>query len=228
MRILIVDDDSQLASMLMEYLGSHGVEADHADRLLTAGKLFDPAIHDAIVLDLMLPDGDGSQWCRSLRASGEQVPIVMLTALGEETDRIVGLEIGADDYMAKPFNPRELLARLRAITRRHHRAKPAPEALQFGQLRIEPVSRRTFVDGQVVNLTSHQFNILLALAERADRVLSRDQLMELVRGEELSAFDRSIDVHISRIRAAIETDGHAPRRIKTIRGAGYVFVSDVG
>lgn len=224
MRILIIDDDVQLASMLVEYLQGHGVHVAHVARLAQAAKALDAGAYDAIVLDLMLPDGDGSEWCRSLRARGDTTPVLMLTALGEDTDRIVGLELGADDYMAKPFNPRELLARLRAITRRN-RSEASTKALVFGDLRVDPIARRAWKGGEVAVLTSHQFSLLLVLAERADRVLTRDQLMELVRGEELTSFDRSIDVHISRIRAAIENDPKSPRRIQTVRGVGYVFSS---
>jgi DNA-binding response OmpR family regulator len=169
----------------------------------------------------MLPDLDGFEVCRRVRA-GSDLPILMLTARGEETDRIVGLELGADDYLAKPFSPRELLARLRAILRR--RAAPASAAcLRFGRLEIDRDARSLKLDGEPRTLTSHQFELLWVLAQNAGRVLSRERLMELVRGESLEAFDRSIDVHISRIRAAIEEDPGHPRRVLTVRGVGYVF-----
>jgi DNA-binding response OmpR family regulator len=184
-------------------------------RLLEAGGF------DAVVLDVMLPDLDGFEACRRIRATSD-VPVIMLTARGEDTDRIVGLELGADDYLPKPFNPRELLARLRAVLRR--RAAPAAgTSLRFGRLEIDRAARVARVDGQDRALTAHQFDLLVALAESAGRVLSRDSLMQKVRGLDLEAFDRSIDVHVSRIRAAIEDDPRRPRRILTVRGAGYVF-----
>ena len=171
----------------------------------------------------MLPDIDGFEICRTIRARA-QTPILMLTARGEDTDRIVGLEIGADDYLPKPFNPRELQARIRAILRRGRVAAGAPEAmLRFGRLQIDRESRMVRVDGEERLLTSYQFDLLVALADNAGRVLGRERLMDLVKGAELEAFDRSIDVHVSRIRSAIEDDPRHPRRIITVRGAGYVF-----
>ena len=226
-RLLMIEDDRALAGMVATYLGRAGMTLEHresADAGLAAAL---DGGYDAIVLDLMLPDGNGLDLCRAIRA-GSDVPILMLTARGEEADRIVGLEIGADDYLPKPFNPRELLARLRAILRRRGGAaggdRPeAGETLRFGRLAIERAARRVLVDGEERPLTGHQFDLLCALAESAGRVLSRDQLMDRVRGEALEAFDRSIDVHISRIRAAIEDDPKNPRRIVTLRGAGYLF-----
>ena len=172
----------------------------------------------------MLPDGDGLELCRAIRARSD-VPILMLTARGEDADRIVGLEIGADDYLPKPFNPRELLARLRAVLRRRAGGNGAAfgEVLRFGRLTIDRAARQVLVDGEERVLTAHQFDLLYALAENAGRVLTREQLMDRVRGEALEAYDRSIDVHISRIRAAIEDDPGSPRRIVTLRGAGYLF-----
>ena len=171
----------------------------------------------------MLPDIDGFEICRTIRARA-QTPILMLTARGDDTDRIVGLEIGADDYLPKPFNPRELQARIRAILRRGRVAAGGPEAmLRFGRLQIDRESRAVHVDGEERLLTSYQFDLLVALADNAGRVLGRERLMDLVKGAELEAFDRSIDVHISRIRSAIEDDPKHPRRIITVRGAGYVF-----
>jgi len=169
----------------------------------------------------MLPDIDGFEVCRTIRTRAE-TPILMLTARGEEMDRVVGLEIGADDYLPKPFSPRELQARIRAILRRS-RAPAADVALRFGRLAIDRESRTVRVDGEEKILTSYQFDLLAALADNAGRVLNRERLLDLVKGEELEAFDRSIDVHISRIRAAIEDDPRHPRRIITVRGAGYVF-----
>lgn len=222
-RVLIIDDDTRLTSMLAEYLSAAGftVEAHPNARMGLA------ALHrqdsDLLILDLMLPDADGFDVCRQIRASSD-IPILMLTARGEETDRVVGLEIGADDYLSKPFSSRELLARLRALLRRRaSSATGAPTVLRFGHLEIDPGSRTAKVDGRDAPMTSYQFDLLVALAERPGRVLSREQLMDLVKGEELEAFDRSIDVHISRIRAVIETDPKHPRRIITVRGTGYVF-----
>lgn len=206
--------------MIAEYLGSAGYRvhcvhtgSDGLDAVRHGGS-------DAVVLDLMLPDMDGLEVCRRLRAESD-VPVLMLTARGDATDRIVGLEMGADDYLPKPFEPRELLARLRAVLRRGRRRPD--DVLQFGRLEIDKAARVVRLDGVERPLTAYQFALLLALAERAGRVLTRDQLMDLLRGEPLEAFDRSIDVHVSRIRAAIEADPKHPRRIVTVRGAGYVF-----
>ena len=226
-RLLMIEDDRALAEMVATYLSRAGMTLDHresAEAGLTAAL---QGGYDAVVLDLMLPDGDGLALCRAIRARSD-VPILMLTARGEEADRIVGLEIGADDYLPKPFNPRELLARLRAILRRRGREvgnsrAAAGEIMRFGRLTIDRAARRILVDGEERPLTGHQFDLLCALAESPGRVLSREQLMDRVRGEALEAFDRSIDVHISRIRAAIEDDPKNPRRIVTLRGAGYLF-----
>src|SRR5262249_33137689 len=177
----------------------------------------------ALILDIMLPDLDGFEVCRRVRAESD-IPVLMLTARGDELDRIVGLGLGADDYVPKPFNPRELLARLRAILRRRTPSgAPRTAPLHFGRLEIDRDARVVRVDGTERLLTGYQFEILCALAVNAGRVMSREALMDRVRGEELEAFDRSIDVHISRIRAAIEDDPRHPRRIITVRGAGYVF-----
>jgi DNA-binding response OmpR family regulator len=222
-RILLIDDDTRLSAMLAEYLGARGLEAvARADAASGLAEL-ERGHFAALVLDVMLPDGDGFEVCRTVRARSD-VPILMLTARGDEEDRIVGLELGADDYLPKPFNPRELLARLRAILRRKsHSSARRGAALRFGRLEIDHDARVVRVDGEERALTAHQFELLVALAENAGRVLSRDALMNLVRGESLEAFDRSIDVHVSRIRAAIEDDPKHPRRLLTLRGAGYVF-----
>lgn len=221
-QVLIVDDDVRLSAMLADYLSDNGY------RLTTAATGLDGLAQiargepDAVILDVMLPDIDGFETCRRIRAVSN-VPVLMLTAKGEDTDRIVGLELGADDYLPKPFNPRELLARLRSILRRRSGALDGGKVLRFGRLEIDAGSRTARIDGRVCELTSHQFDLLVALAENPGRTLSREQLMDHVRGEQLEAFDRSIDVHISRIRAAIETDPKRPRRIITVRGVGYVF-----
>jgi len=220
--ILIVDDDERLSAMLADYLTGNGftvARAPNATAGLAAVARDNP---DAVVLDVMLPDLDGFETCRRIRA-GSDVPVLMLTAKGEETDRIIGLELGADDYLPKPFNPRELLARLKAIMRRRAGGAGPADVMRFGRLAIDTGSRQVRLDGEERSLTSHQFELLAALARHAGRTLSREQLMDLVRGAELEAFDRSIDVHVSRIRAAIEDDPKNPRRIVTVRGAGYVF-----
>ena len=220
-RILLVDDDARLAAMVSEYLGAAGYHVtavgSGADAL---GRLAGEA-YDAVVLDLSLPDMDGLEVCKRLRARWE-LPVLMLTARGDAMDRIVGLELGADDYLPKPFEPRELLARLKAILRRTR--SPRKEGLmRFGRLEIDRDAYTVRLAGAEKALTSLQFALLVALAQNAGRVLSRDALMDRVKGEKLDAFDRSIDMHVSRIRAAIEDDPKKPRRIITVRGAGYVF-----
>jgi DNA-binding response OmpR family regulator len=217
----MIEDDARLASMVAEYLGEAGLVVTVAGRGEDGLARLAREPFDAVVLDLMLPDMDGLEVCRRLRTAHD-TPVLMLTARGEPMDRVVGLELGADDYLGKPFEPRELLARLRAILRRG-RGTTSANVLRFGRLEIDRDARVARLDGVEQVLTSHQFALLVALAEHAGRVLSRDALMDLVRGESLEAFDRSIDVHVSRIRAAIEDDPKKPRRILTVRGAGYVF-----
>ncbi|MDP5238221.1 response regulator transcription factor [Uliginosibacterium sp. 31-16] len=222
-QILVIDDDSALAAMLGEYLGQRGLAVSVASTLAQGEALLATQHFDALILDGMLPDGDGFDLCRSLRQRSS-LPILMLTARGEEIDRIVGLELGADDYLPKPFNPRELLARLRSLLRRSQLGAMAPgESLRFGRLELDRGAVEARLDGHPLTLTAHQFALLWALASHAGRVLSRETLLELARGDALENFDRSIDVHISRIRAEIEDDPREPRRIVTVRGAGYVF-----
>lgn len=220
-RILLIEDDLRLAGMLEEYLGKAAFHVVHAGTGARGLAIHETEPMDAIVLDLMLPDMDGLDICRKIRSRSDTL-LLMLTARGDATDRVVGLELGADDYLAKPFEPRELLARLRAVLRRG-RGGPKPDVLRFGRLEIDRGSREVRLDGAPRVLTSYQFALLLVLAEHAGRVTSREALMDLTKGEALEAFDRSIDVHVSRIRAAIEDDPKKPRRIITIRGAGYVF-----
>src|SRR5262245_51111376 len=217
----MIEDDARLAGLVSEYLGEAGVRVSIAANGRTGLERLAREPYDAVVLDLMLPDMDGLEVCRRLRA-GSDTPVLMLTARGDALDRVVGLEMGADDYLPKPFEPRELLARLRAILRRG-RAAAGAGVLHFGRLEIDRDARQVRVNGEERTLTGHQYTLLVALAEHAGRVLSRDALMDLVKGETLEAFDRSIDVHVSRIRAAIEDDPKRPRRIVTVRGAGYVF-----
>lgn len=258
--ILLIDDDKRLADMVSRYLSQAGFDLMHRfdARSGLAALTDEAALPDLILLDLMLPDADGLDVCRDIRAldgPAARVPILMLTARGETTDRVVGLEIGADDYLPKPFEPRELLARVRALIRRArlHGAtmvetqtvRPVGESqgvvsgaaldtpnvtadaieasLWFGRMEIDPAARMVRIDGAQRALTAYQFDLLLALARNAGRVLSRDRLMDLVRGELLEAFDRSIDVHVGKIRQAIEDDPKQPRRLLTVRGAGYVL-----
>ncbi len=226
-QLLMIEDDARLAGMVSEYLGQSGFEVSHALDGLGGLARVQELAPDLVILDLMLPDIDGLEVCRRIRAlpsDAAQVPVLMLTAKGDPMDRIIGLELGADDYLPKPFEPRELLARVRAILRRRTEgAKPSHKIIRFGSLEIDRDSRSVTVGGAATELTSYQFDLLVALAERAGRVLSRDQIMEAVRGRELEAFDRSIDVHMGRIRAAIEEDAKNPKRILTVRGVGYVF-----
>ncbi|MEO7128013.1 MAG: response regulator transcription factor [Rhodoferax sp.] len=226
-QLLMIEDDTRLASMVQEYLGQSGFVVSHAGDGLGGLTRLQELAPDLVILDLMLPDIDGLEVCRRIRSlPGEaaQVPVLMLTAKGDPMDRIIGLELGADDYLPKPFEPRELLARVRAILRRRvEGAKPTTKVIRFGSLEIDRDARSVTVGGAPSDLTSYQFDLLVALAERAGRVLSRDQIMEAVRGRELEAFDRSIDVHMGRIRAAIEEDAKNPKRILTVRGVGYVF-----
>ena len=220
-RILLIEDDPRLAEMVRDYLGGVGFRVERAENGAVGLALQAREAFDAIVLDLMLPDMDGLDVCRKIR-SRTNLPILMLTARGDAMDRVIGLELGADDYLPKPFEPRELLARLRAILRRGQ--GPAKiDVLRFGRLEIDRGAREVRLDAEVRSLTSYQFALLLALAEHAGRVMSRDALMDLLKAQPLEAFDRSIDVHISRIRAAIEDDAKKPRRVITVRGVGYVF-----
>jgi DNA-binding response OmpR family regulator len=224
-RVLMIDDDARLAGMVSDYLGGAGFRLTLAGTAREGEALLKRDSFDAVILDLMLPDADGLDVCKRIRTQND-VPVLMLTARGEPMDRVVGLEVGADDYLAKPFEPRELLARLRAILRRKAGGPPRGEVLRFGSLEIDKGARTVRIDGEEKPITSYQYALLLALAERAGRVQSRDALMDLLKGEKLEAFDRSVDVHISRIRAAIEDDPKRPRRILTVRGAGYVFARD--
>ncbi len=230
-RVLIIDDDQRLADMLSVYLAQNDFAVVHAETasmgidLLCSVDSADPFA--VVLLDIMLPDGNGLEVCRRIRAqphAAGTVPIVMLTAKGDTMDRVVGLELGADDYVAKPFEPRELLARMRAVLRRL-RAAPAqsPGLLRFGELEIDRDARALRLRGRDIAITAYQFDLLVMLAERAGRVLSREQLLDLLKREALEPFDRSIDVHIGRLRAAIEEDPKRPRRILTVRGVGYVF-----
>ena len=222
--VLIVEDDAAVRDMLAEYLASHGYAVQQADDGTAMRTEIERNPPDVVLLDVRLPGEDGLTLARYLRERYD-VGIIMVTAAGEVIDRVVGLEIGADDYLPKPFEPRELLARLRAILRR--KSGTAPQDLKrYGRLEIDRAGRRVTIDGEERALTSYQFALLDALASHAGRVMSREALMDLTKGEQLEAFDRSVDVHVSRIRAAIEDDPKKPRRIITVRGAGYVFAKE--
>jgi len=220
-RILLIEDDPRLAEMVQRYLGEAGFEVVIAPKGELGIARHAREGFDCIIIDLTLPDIDGLDVCRRIRAQA-QTPILMLTARGDAMDRVVGLELGADDYLPKPFEPRELLARLKAILRRA-KDEPKAEVLRFGRLEIDLGARQVRVGGEPRALTSYQFALLLALAQHAGRVMSRDAIMDALKNERLEAFDRSIDVHVSRVRAAIEDDPKKPRRVLTVRGAGYVF-----
>jgi DNA-binding response OmpR family regulator len=228
---LLIDDDARLGALMTEYLGKHGIDvtvAGDGKRGLAAlrGGRF-----DVVLLDVMLPDVDGFETCRRIRSAPElsAIPVLMLTARGDDVDKVVGLELGADDYLAKPFNPRELLARIRAVLRRTASA-PSPGRPRFrsGTLEIDFDAREVTVQGRRVVLTHYEFELLAALARHGGRVLSRDQLLDALKGQDYEAFDRSIDVHISKLRAKLERNPKEPRYIKTVRGVGYALMRDAG
>jgi two-component system OmpR family response regulator len=222
---LLIEDDRKLASLLREFLAQHGVEATVAEDSHHALRELSGQRYDILLLDLMLPGMDGLSLTRRIRERWK-TPIIMVTARGDDADKIVGLELGADDYLAKPFNPRELLARIRAVLRRAPAEAEAP-VFESGGLRIDFAAREVRVDGLRQSLTAHEYDLLSALARNSGRVLSRDQLLELVKGEDADdAFDRSIDVHVSRLRQKIEPDPRHPRYVKTVRGAGYLLARE--
>ncbi len=219
--VLVIDDDPGLSGLLAEYLGSRGFRVDVAgdgpgglERLRGGGV-------DLVVLDVMMPGMDGFEVLRELRRDAA-IPVVMLTARGEDMDRIVGLELGADDYVTKPFNPRELLARIKAVLRRTAAAPDEEAAIAAAGIRVDPARREASVDGVVVDLTTTEFDILRVLVAAAGRVIPRERLMELARGEEWAAYERSVDVHISHLRRKLGDDPRQPTRIKTVRGVGYL------
>lgn len=227
--ILIVDDDREIRDLLSKFLRKHELRVDTAADGREMRKMLEVSHIDLVVLDLMLPGEDGLSLCRSLRET-TGVPVIMLTALGEETDRIVGLEMGADDYVAKPFNPRELLARIRAVLRRAGSGEPPPAAdmLGFDNWRLDLVRRELrSADGVLQPLTAGEYELLLAFVQHPRRVLSRDQLLDLTKGRAAVPFDRSIDVQLSRLRRKIEPDPAEPSLIQTVRGGGYIFAGDV-
>jgi len=231
-RILVVDDDARLRELLNRYLGEQGyavravADAVEMNRQLTRER------YDLMILDLMLPGEDGLSICRRLRGGGETLPIIMLTAKGDDVDRIVGLELGADDYLPKPFNPRELVARIQAVLRRQPPLPPpgapatAGQAVEFGEFRLNLGTRTLTRNGDEVPLTTGEFALLKVLVEHPRTPMSRDKLMELARGREFGAFDRSIDVQVSRLRKLVEPDPAKPAFIQTVWGFGYVFIPD--
>lgn len=224
MRALLIDDDAELARLLADYFEPHGVEVVHAGDGAAGIASLGAASFDVVLLDVMLPGDDGFTVCRRLRASHD-VPIIMLTARGDDLDRIVGLELGADDYVPKPANPRELLARMRAVLRRARGASAPPERIQVGGLALDVAAQEVRIDGRAIALTSYEFRLLLALARRAGETVPREELAAAVRGDTYDAsVDRSLDVHVSHLRQKLEDDPRDPRRIRTVRGVGYVLV----
>jgi len=228
-RVLLVDDDQKLRRLIQEYLEGYEFQVftlSDGEAVLNSVRKDSPEI---VILDIMLPKKDGLEVLKDLRAVS-QVPVIMLTAKGEEADRVVGLELGADDYLTKPFSPRELLARIKAVLRRlEQTAKSTPEEeeglrLEAGNLLLDKARQTLLMEGKEVSLSTTEYRVLKVLMENPNRVLSRDQIMTLARGKDFMAFDRSIDVHISKLRAKLEPDPRSPKRIKTIWGSGYMFV----
>lgn len=233
-KLLVVDDDPRLRDLLRRYLGENGFQVFVADNGVTMNRLWLRERFDALILDLMMPGEDGLQILRRLREQKDTTPIIMLTARGEDVDRIVGLEMGADDYIPKPFNPRELLARIHAVLRRRPAADApgAPsmtnEVVKFGEFELDLGTRVLRKNGEPVPLTTGEFAVLKAFARHPKQPLSRDKLMEIARGREYEAFDRSLDVQVSRLRKMIEPDPSKPGFLQTVWGVGYVFIPDGG
>jgi two-component system phosphate regulon response regulator OmpR len=231
-KILVVDDDARLRDLLNRYLNEQGFAVRAVHDAIEMNRHLAREHYDLMILDLMLPGEDGLSICRRLRGGGEKMPIIMLTAKGDEVERIVGLEIGADDYLPKPFNPRELVARIQAVLRRQPAPAPpgAPstdhQVVEFGPFRLDLAARSLTRAGAEVSLTTGEFALLKVLTQHPRNPLSRDKLMELARGREFGAFDRSIDVQVSRLRKLIETDPSKPAYIQTVWGFGYVFIPD--
>ncbi|MCD6675321.1 MAG: two-component system response regulator OmpR [Burkholderiaceae bacterium] len=231
-KLLVVDDDPKLRELLRRYLSENQFEVSVAQDAAAMNRLMQRESFDLIVLDLMLPGEDGLSIVRRLRGANDRTPIVVLTAKGDDVDRIVGLELGADDYLGKPFNPRELLARIHAVLRR----QPPPELpgapsaepieVRFGAFRLNLATRQLTRDGEAVPLTTGEFSVLKVLVQHARTPLTREKLMSLARGREYGAYDRSLDVQVSRLRRLIEADPQQPRLIQTVWGVGYVFVPD--
>jgi len=231
-KLLVVDDDPRLRDLLRRYFGDNGFAVHVAESAAEMNKLWLRERYDALILDLMMPGEDGLSVLRRLRAGNDRTPVIMLTAKGEDVDRIVGLELGADDYLPKPFNPRELLARINAVLRRRGADEPpgAPaleaQTVRFGAFELDLATRSLTRDGAAVAITTGEFAVLKAFARHPKMPLSREKLMEMARGREYEAFDRSLDVQVSRLRKLIEPDPAKPRYIQTVWGLGYVFVPD--
>ena len=222
-KVLLVEDDTRLAQLTSRYLEGHGVLVTSATDGIEGQNEALRRQYDCVVLDLMLPGRDGIEVCRELRTRSD-VPIIMVTARGEEADRVLGLEVGADDYVTKPFSPRELLARIRANVRRvRGQAGPTHETIVVGTLVLDPAKMTVELDGKPIDVTAYEFSILRALAQRPGKVLSREQLLDLAKGSADLSFDRSIDVHVSRLRAKLGDDSRSPKLLKTVRGAGYLL-----
>jgi len=222
-KVLLVEDDVRLAQLTARYLEGHGVLVTTAGDGIEGQAEALRRQYDCIVLDLMLPGRDGIEVCRELRTRID-VPIIMVTARGEEADRVLGLEVGADDYVTKPFSPRELLARIRANVRRvRGQAGPTQDTIEVGTLILDPAKMTVSLDDKPVDVTAYEFSILRALAQRPGKVLSREQLLDLAKGSADLSFDRSIDVHVSRLRAKLGDDSRNPKILKTVRGAGYLL-----
>ncbi len=231
MRALLVDDDTELARLLADYLGSHSVTLEHVEDGARAIERLDAALEsfDIVLLDVMLPGMDGFEVCRRIRGRHD-VPVIMLTARGDDTDRVVGLELGADDYVPKPFNPRELLARMRAVVRRARPASHAGDQVEVGDLRVDVPAHKASLGGKELLLTSFEFRVLAVLARRAGETVTREELAGAVLpkgGRYDPSVDRSLDVHVSHLRQKLGDDAREPRRIRTIRGVGYVLVRPV-
>ncbi|MDB4952531.1 MAG: Phosphate regulon transcriptional regulatory protein PhoB [Myxococcales bacterium] len=222
-KVLLVEDDARLAQLTQRYLESHGVMVSISPDGIEGQAEALRRQYDCVVLDLMLPGRDGIEVCRQLRGRID-VPIIMVTARGEESDRVLGLEVGADDYVTKPFSPRELLARIRANVRRSRgQVGPQHETIEVGTLVLDPAKMTVSLDGKSIDVTAYEFAILRALAQNPGRVLSREQLLDLAKGSADLSFDRSIDVHVSRLRAKLGDDSRSPKILKTVRGAGYML-----
>lgn len=224
-RVLVIDDDERLRELLSEYLSARGYEVLTAsDGLRGLERLRGGAI-ELVVLDVMMPGMDGFEVCRRIRRDSS-VPVIMLTARGDDFDRIVGLELGADDYLGKPFNPRELLARMQAVLRRSQAPAEVDDALRVGTIQVDIATRVVRMRGEVIDLTTTEFEILRVLAANAGRVIPRERLMELARGAEYAAFERAVDVHVSHLRRKLGDDPRSPTLIKTVRGVGYTLVPE--
>ncbi|MFH0780644.1 MAG: response regulator transcription factor [Pseudomonadota bacterium] len=225
-RILIIDDDHKLNQLLETFLAGFNIEVESATRPSVGMRLLRDRQPDLVILDLMLPEMDGFSVCREIRRQSK-VPIIMLTARGELTDRIVGLELGADDYLAKPFEPRELVARIQAVVRRC-RQTSAPESIEAGPVRIDRVTHTTFLDNKAIELSTNEYDLLALLAGQPGRVFSRDDILQELRGMDCDAFNRTVDITVSRLRQKLGDDPRYPRLIKTVWGTGYSFMGGSG